>query len=77
MSIMQTIREKGAKVTVVVIAIALLGFILTDYFSGKGRSGFTGGSKTIVFSNAGGIVEIHFFARMLNFSDLIVMPSSS
>lgn len=47
MSIMQTIREKGAKVTVVLIAIALLGFILTDYFSGKGRSGFTGGSKTI------------------------------
>ena len=47
MSIMQTIREKGAKVTVVIIAIALLGFILTDYFSGKGRSGFTGGSKTI------------------------------
>ncbi|MEO5945277.1 MAG: peptidylprolyl isomerase [Chitinophagaceae bacterium] len=47
MSIMQTIREKGAKVTVVLIAIALLGFILTDYFSGKGRGGFTGGSKTI------------------------------
>ncbi len=47
MSIMQTIREKGAKVTVVVIAIALLGFILTDYFSGKGRGGFTGGAKTI------------------------------
>lgn len=48
MSIMQTIREKGAKVTVVIIAIALLGFILTDYFSGKGRGGgFTGGSKNI------------------------------
>ncbi len=47
MSIMQTIREKGAKVTVVLIAIALLGFILTDYFSGKGRGGFVGGSKTI------------------------------
>lgn len=48
MSIMQTIREKGAKVTVVIIAIALLGFILTDYFSGKGRSGgFTSGSKNV------------------------------
>lgn len=47
MSIMQTIREKGAKVTVVLIAIALLGFILTDYFSGKGRGGFVGGAKNI------------------------------
>ncbi len=47
MSIMQTIREKGAKVTVVLIAIALLGFILTDYFSGKGRGGFTGGPQEI------------------------------
>lgn len=47
MSIMQTIREKGAKVTVVLIAIALLGFILTDYFSGRGRGGSGGPSKTI------------------------------
>ena len=48
MSIMQTIREKGAKVTVVLIAIALLGFILTDYFSSRGGGGgFVGGSKTI------------------------------
>ena len=47
MSIMQTIREKGAKVTVVLIAIALLGFILTDYFSGKGRGGMRAGSTTV------------------------------
>lgn len=42
MSIIQTIREKGAKVSVVLIALALLGFILTDYFAGKG-SGMVGG----------------------------------
>jgi len=38
MSLIQDIREKYAKVTVVLIALALVGFILTDYFSGKGRS---------------------------------------
>ena len=46
MSIIQTIRDKGAKVSVVLIALALVGFILTDYFSGRGRGGFSG-SNTI------------------------------
>lgn len=44
MSIIQTIRDKGAKVSVVLIALALVGFILTDYFAGKGRGGFSGSS---------------------------------
>lgn len=39
MSIIQTIREKGAKITVVIIALALVGFILTDYFQSRGRGG--------------------------------------
>lgn len=39
MSIIQTIREKGAKITVVIIAIALVGFILTDYFQSSNRGG--------------------------------------
>lgn len=39
MSIIQTIREKGARITVVVIAIALVGFILTDYFQSRGGGG--------------------------------------
>lgn len=46
MSIIQTIRDKGAKVSVVLIALALVGFILTDYFSGRGRGVFTG-SNTV------------------------------
>ena len=46
MSIIQTIRDKGAKVSVVLIALALVGFILTDYFSGRGQGGFTG-SNTV------------------------------
>ena len=46
MSIIQTIRDRGAKISVVLIALALVGFILTDYFSGKGRGrvGGAGGS---------------------------------
>lgn len=44
MSIIQSIREKGAKVTVVVIAIALVGFILTDYFQSRSRGGASAGN---------------------------------
>ena len=46
-SIIQDIREKYAKVTVALIALALVGFILTDYFTGKGRAGTGGGSQTV------------------------------
>ena len=44
MSIIQDIRDKYAKVAVVAIALALVGFILTDYFSGQGRAG--GGNRS-------------------------------
>lgn len=44
MSIIQDIRDKYAKVTVVAIAVALIGFILTDYFQSKSRS--MGGSNS-------------------------------
>jgi len=37
MSVIQDIRDKYAKVTVVLIALALVGFILTDYFSSQTR----------------------------------------
>ncbi|MFN5803938.1 MAG: peptidylprolyl isomerase, partial [Sphingomonadales bacterium] len=37
MSIIQDIRDKYAKVTVVLVTLALVGFILTDYFAGKSR----------------------------------------
>jgi|CXWL01.1.fsa_nt_gi peptidyl-prolyl cis-trans isomerase D len=39
MSIIQDIRDKYARVAVVAIALALIGFILTDYFSGRGGGG--------------------------------------
>lgn len=44
MSIIQDIRDKYAKVTVVAIAVSLIGFILTDYFQSKSRS--MGGSNS-------------------------------
>jgi peptidyl-prolyl cis-trans isomerase D len=44
MSVIQSIREKYAKWAVVAIALALLGFILTDYFQAKDRMG--GGGPT-------------------------------
>lgn len=47
MSIIQDIRDKYAKVTVILIALALIGFILTDYFQGKARSAGGGGSNSI------------------------------
>ncbi|MCX6319129.1 MAG: peptidylprolyl isomerase [Bacteroidetes bacterium] len=52
-SIIQDIRDKYAKVTVVLIALALIGFILTDYFQSQSRSG--GGST----SNSVGSVNGH------------------
>ena len=47
MSIIQDIRDKYAKVAVVAIALALIGFILTDYFSGRGRAGGGRSSSSI------------------------------
>ena len=47
MSIIQDIRDKYAKVAVVAIALALVGFILTDYFSGQGRAGGGGRSNSL------------------------------
>ncbi len=47
MSIIQTIRDKGAKISVMLIALALIGFILTDYFSGKGRASAGGGRGSV------------------------------
>ena len=47
MSIIQDIRDKYAKVAVVAIALALIGFILTDYFSGRGRAAGGRTSKSV------------------------------
>jgi peptidyl-prolyl cis-trans isomerase D len=61
MSIIQDIREKYAKVSVVAIALALIGFILTDYFSGRGGGGASRSSS--LGSVNGKSVNADAFAR--------------
>jgi peptidyl-prolyl cis-trans isomerase D len=52
MSIIQTIREKGAVIIIAVIAISLIGFILMDSMSGTGK--LFGGTNTTVIGNVNG-----------------------
>jgi peptidyl-prolyl cis-trans isomerase D len=48
MSVIQKIRDKYARVAVILISVALIGFILIDYISGRSSSLFKGGvSNTI------------------------------
>ena len=62
MSIIQDIRDKYAKVAVVAIALALIGFILTDYFKSNNRGGRGGGSKSLGSIN-GTTVNAEDFAK--------------
>jgi peptidyl-prolyl cis-trans isomerase D len=61
MSIIQDIREKYAKLTVVLVALALLGFILTDYFTGKSR--MSGNIATSVGSVNGSSISFDEFNK--------------
>lgn len=61
MSIIQDIREKYAKLTVVLVALALLGFILTDYFTGKSR--MSGNIATTVGSVNGSSISFEEFNK--------------
>lgn len=63
-SIIQDIRDKYAKVTVVLIALALIGFILTDYFQSKSRSGGGGSSSTIGTVNGRSITYEDFLQKV-------------
>src|SRR5687767_5739202 len=45
MSIIQSIRDRGALISAIIIALALLGFILMDAFTGKSNF-FQGGNST-------------------------------
>src|SRR4029079_3011206 len=60
MSIIQTIRDKYARLAVIAVAVALVGFILIDYISGRGRSLFNGGSITLGSVNGQKIDELEF-----------------
>lgn len=60
MSIIQTIREKGAVIVIAVIAISLIGFILMDSMSGTGKL-FGGGDQTTIGVVNGDKLEYHDF----------------
>ena len=60
MSIIQDIRDKYARIAVVAIALALLGFILMDAFSGRGGMGSNGPSAAIGKVNGNAIDRIQF-----------------
>jgi peptidyl-prolyl cis-trans isomerase D len=64
MSIIQDIRDKYAKVAVVAIALALIGFILTDYFSGRGGGASGGGSKSLGSINGSSVNATEFAKKV-------------
>ena len=63
MSIIQTIREKGGLISAIIIAIALLGFILTDYFQAQSRMG-PGNSTTLGSVNGKKIDYVAFETKL-------------
>ena len=60
MSIIQTIRDKYARFAVIAVAVALVGFILIDYISGRGSSFFKGGATSLGSVNGQKIDELDF-----------------
>ena len=63
MSVIQSIRERYAKWAVIAIALALLGFILTDYFQAKNKMG-AGNSSTLGLVNGKKIDYISFETKL-------------
>ena len=61
MSVIQKIRDKYARVAVIAIAVALMGFILTDYISGKSKSLFNSGNSNTVGSVNGKKIDLAEF----------------
>jgi len=60
MSIIQTIRERGAVIVIAIIALSLIGFILMDSRSGTGKL-FGGGNTTTLGSVNGDKIEMADF----------------
>lgn len=63
MSIIQQIREKYAAVSIAVIALSLIGFILTDYFAGRGSG--AGSQPTSIGSVNGKDIDVNVFSDRL------------
>ena len=64
MSIIQTIRDKGARIAVVLIALSLVGFILMDAFTGRSRL-FSGGNSTTLGKVNGKEIDQREFAKKI------------
>ncbi|HVZ56226.1 MAG TPA: SurA N-terminal domain-containing protein, partial [Chitinophagaceae bacterium] len=64
MSIIQTIRDKGARIAVILIALSLMGFILMDAFTGRSRL-FGGGSSTTIGVVNGKKIDYNEFQKTL------------
>src|SRR6478672_5099866 len=62
MSVIQSIRDRYARIAVIAIAVALLGFILMDAFTGRSRL-FGGGQNTTIGTVNGQDIEYADFAR--------------
>jgi peptidyl-prolyl cis-trans isomerase D len=60
MSIIQTIRERGAVIVIAIIALSLIGFILMDSRSGTGKL-FGGGNNTTLGTVNGDDIELSDF----------------
>lgn len=60
MSIIQTIRDKGAVIVIAIIALSLIGFLLMDSRSGTGKL-FGGGNTTTLGSVNGDKIELDDF----------------
>jgi peptidyl-prolyl cis-trans isomerase D len=67
MSIIQSIRDKGAAIVIVVIALSLIGFLLMDARSGTGR--LFGGNSRVIGSVNGKDIEMEEFNALVKISE--------
>ena len=66
MQIIQSIRDKGAAIIIIVIAISLIGFILMDAKPGGGSGSLFGGNSTNVGKVNGRDIELNEFNRRVS-----------
>lgn len=64
MSVIQQIRDKYARIAVIMIGLALLGFILMDAFAGRGS--LFGGRQTTIGKINGDKIDAETFTRRVN-----------
>ncbi len=63
MSVIQKIRDKYARLAVILISVALIGFILIDYISGRSSSLFRGGISNTIGRVYGAGINVDDFRK--------------